>query len=80
MTKCKAKEEALNVLAWEMANNKATNPEGLPKEVFMDKLRKEAFTEELKSQYTADKIEFPKYWVKNHYAKVGYESLKAEFN
>lgn len=80
MTKCKSKEEALKVLAWEMANNKETNPEGLPKEIFMDKLRHQQFTNELKYQYTADKIEFPKYGVKNHYDKKGYETLNAKFN
>lgn len=80
MVACKKKQDALNVLAWEMANNPETNPEGLPKEVFMGKLKRQRFTPDLKAEYTKDKITMPKYGTPNSYSKPGYETLKAEYN
>lgn len=66
------------LLAWEMFNNPATNPEGLPLQYFEDRVRNQPMTKELKAQYTKDKVTFPKYGVENDYSKM--ESLSARID
>lgn len=73
---CK-EEEIRKLIAYEMQLNPETNPEGLPIEVFIDRLKKEPLTPELINQYLKDKVELPKYGTKNHYQSKAYDTLDA---
>lgn len=80
MVTCKKDKNVRDVMAWEMSVNPQTNPEGLPKEVFAEQIRRQRMTDTLKSEYIKEKITLPKYGTKNDYTKPGYETLRANFN
>ena len=66
------------LLAWEMFNNPATNPEGLPLQYFEDRVRNQPMTPQLKAEYKKAKVAFPKYGVENDYSKM--DTLSAKIN
>lgn len=73
---CK-EQEIRKLIAYEMQLNPETNPEGLPVEVFLNKLKTQRLTPELIAQYTKDKVTIPTYGTKNHYQSKAYDTLDA---
>lgn len=66
------------LLAWEMYNNPATNPEGLPLQYFEDRVRNQPMTLALKAEYNKKVVSFPKYGVENDYSRM--DSLSARID
>lgn len=61
MKYCRDDAEIKKLIAYAMATNSETNPEGLPVEVFEEKLSQVPVTNELIAQWLKDKVEIPEY-------------------
>lgn len=63
-------QEIKKLIAYAMANNEENNPEGLPMEVFLERLSTVPITNELMAQWLKESVEIPEYWVKNSYSDL----------
>lgn len=70
MQYCRDDQEIKNLIAYAMATNSETNPEGLPVDVFIEKLSTVPVTKELMAQWLNEEVVIPEYWVKNDYSDL----------
>lgn len=70
MQYCRDDDQIKNLIAYAMANNSNTNPEGLPVEVFKEKLSTVPVTNELIAQWLNEDVVIPEYWVDNSYSDL----------
>lgn len=70
MEYCRDDEKIKDLIAYAMATNSENNPEGLPVEVFREKLSQVPVTKELMAQWLEESVEIPEYWVKNSYSDL----------
>lgn len=70
MKYCRNDQEIKNLIAYAMATNSETNPEGLPVDVFKEKLSQVPVTKELMAQWLNEEVVIPEYWVKNDYSDL----------
>ena len=70
MQYCRDDQEIKNLIAYAMATNSETNPEGLQVDVFIEKLSTVPVTKELMAQWLNEEVVIPEYWVKNDYSDL----------
>jgi len=70
MQYCRDDDQIKDLIAYAMANNSNTNPEGLPVEVFKEKLSTVPVTNELMAQWLNEDVVIPEYWVDNSYSDL----------
>ena len=70
MQYCRDDDQIKDLIAYAMANNSNTNPEGLPVEVFKEKLSTVPVTNELIAQWLNEDVVIPEYWVDNSYSDL----------
>jgi len=70
MQYCRDDQEIKKLIAYAMAENPETNPEGLPVDVFLEKLSTVPVTKELMAQWLKEEVEIPEYWVHNSYSDL----------
>lgn len=70
MQYCRDDDQIKDLIAYAMANNPNTNPEGLPVEVFKEKLSTVPVTNELMAQWLNEDVVIPEYWVDNSYSDL----------
>jgi hypothetical protein len=61
MQYCRDDDQIKDLIAYAMANNSNTNPEGLPVEVFKEKLSTVPVTNELMAQWLNEDVVIPEY-------------------
>lgn len=70
MQYCRDDDQIKDLIAYAMANNSNTNPEGLPVEVFKERLSTVPLTNELIEQWLEEDVTIPEYWVENSYSDL----------
>lgn len=70
MQYCRDDEQIKDLIAYAMATNKKNNPEGLPVEIFREKLSQIPVTKELMAQWLNELVGIPEYWVENSYSDL----------
>jgi len=73
MADCNNESTIRRLIAYKMANDETTNPEGLSVDYFIDLLSTVTITEELKKQWLADSVEIPTNTVNNSYTAKQYD-------
>lgn len=76
MLHCRDENELRRLIAYAMATDERTNPEGLSVETFLDRLSTKPMTNELISEWLSDYVELPENNTHNHY-EVKYEDWKS---
>lgn len=70
MQYCRDENAIKDLIAYAMATDVLTNPEGLPVEVFKEKLSTVPVTNELMAQWLNEDVVIPEYWVDNSYSDL----------
>lgn len=70
MRYCRDEKEIKRLIAYAQATDVITNPEGLPVDVFIERLSTVPLTNELINQWLAEDVVIPEYWVKNSYSDL----------
>lgn len=70
MQYCRDDEQIKDLIAYAMATDPNTNPEGLPVEVFKARLSQVPVTNELMAQWLEEDVTIPEYWVHNSYSDL----------
>ena len=70
MQYCRDENAIKDLIAYAMATDVITNPEGLPVEVFKARLSTVPLTNELISQWLEEDVTIPEYWVENSYSDL----------
>ena len=70
MQYCRDENAIKDLIAYAMATDVITNPEGLPVEVFKERLSTVHLTNELISQWLEEDVTIPEYWVENSYSDL----------
>lgn len=70
MQYCRDDDQIRDLIAYAMATNPETNPEGLPIEVFKARLSQVPVTKELMAQWLNEEVSIPEYWVHNDYSDL----------
>lgn len=70
MQYCRDDDQIRDLIAYAMATDPNTNPEGLPISVFKDKLSQVPVTKELMAQWLEEDVTIPEYWVNNSYSDL----------
>lgn len=70
MQYCRDENAIKDLIAYAMATDVLTNPEGLPVEVFKERLSTVPLTNELIEQWLEEDVTIPEYWVKNSYSDL----------
>lgn len=70
MQYCRDDQQIKDLIAYAMATNPTNNPEGLPVEVFKEKLSQVPVTKELMAQWLNEEVTIPECWVNNSYSDL----------
>lgn len=70
MQYCRDENAIKDLIAYAMATDPETNPEGLPVDVFKAKLRQAPLTPELISQWLSEDPKIPEYGIHNSYSNL----------
>lgn len=70
MQYCRDEKAIKDLIAYAMATDVITNPEGLPVEVFKERLSQVPLTNELIEQWLEEDVTIPQYWEHNSYSDL----------